>query len=220
MSAVPKVGITRRSFLQGSTFALGLAWVGRFLTARVPERLASWGIPTPWYRQGAIVETYTVCDMCPWRCGIIVQTVGGRVHKIDGNPADPKSRGKLCARGQGGVSFLNDPGSPQDATHPHRVSEAAVSSVRRRGKRHSTTSPQEWRRSAHEVGPESIAFLGHTSGDGWFVDHLAQAWGSPNAARPSSSICTSPREEAALLTSAGSSAATSLSIGTRSRRLR
>ena len=50
-----------------------------------------------------------MCDMCPWRCGIIVHTVGGRVHKIEGNPVDPKSRGKLCARGQGGVSFLNDP---------------------------------------------------------------------------------------------------------------
>jgi thiosulfate reductase/polysulfide reductase chain A len=47
--------------------------------------------------------------MCPWRCGIVVHSVDGRVEKIDGNPADPKSRRMLCARGQGGVSFLDDP---------------------------------------------------------------------------------------------------------------
>ncbi len=35
--------------------------------------------------------------------------MNGNIHKIDGNPADPKSRGRLCARGQGGVSFMNDP---------------------------------------------------------------------------------------------------------------
>lgn len=47
--------------------------------------------------------------MCPWRCGIIAHSVDGRVFKIDGNSADPKSRGMLCARGQGGVSFMYDP---------------------------------------------------------------------------------------------------------------
>jgi len=51
-----------------------------------------------------------------------------------------------------------------------------------------------------QYGPESVAFFGHTSGDGWFTEYLPQAWGSPNSARPSSSLCTSPREEAALLT--------------------
>lgn len=192
MSAVPKVGITRRSFLQGSTFALSLAWVGRFLTARVPERLASWGIPTPWYRQGAIVETYTVCDMCPWRCGIIVQTVGGRVHKIDGNPADPKSRGKLCARGQGGVSFLNDPDRLKMPLI--RTGERGSGEFREASWEEALDYVAAGMESIRaEVGPESVAFFGHTSGDGWFVDHLAQAWGSPNAARPSSSLCTSPR---------------------------
>ena len=48
--------------------------------------------------------------------------------------------------------------------------------------------------------PEAVAFLGHTSGDFWFIDHLPQAWGSPNAAKPSTALCTSPREEAALVT--------------------
>jgi thiosulfate reductase/polysulfide reductase chain A len=49
-------------------------------------------------------------------------------------------------------------------------------------------------------GPESVAFFGHTSGDFWFTDYLPQAFGSPNAAKPNMSLCTSPREEAALIT--------------------
>jgi thiosulfate reductase/polysulfide reductase chain A len=51
-----------------------------------------------------------------------------------------------------------------------------------------------------QYGPESVAFFGHTSGDFWFTDYLSQAWGSPNSAKPSVSMCTSPREEAALIT--------------------
>ena len=45
-------------------------------------------------------------------------------------------------------------------------------------------------------GPESLAIFGHTSGDFWFTDYFAQAFGTPNAAKPSSALCLSPREEA------------------------
>ena len=120
------------------------------------------------------------------------------VHKIDGNPADPKSRGMLCARGQGGVSFIYDPdrlqapmvrtgergeGKFQEVTWEEALDESAAKLLA----------------IAEEYGPESVAIFGHTSGDFWFTDYFAQAWGTPNAAKPSSSLCTSPREEAANL---------------------
>ena len=70
------------------------------------NRLAA---PDPWYLEGPIETTYNVCDICPWRCGVVVHSVNGVVRKIDGNPQDPKSRGMLCARGQGGPSFMYDP---------------------------------------------------------------------------------------------------------------
>jgi thiosulfate reductase/polysulfide reductase chain A len=137
--------------------------------------------------------------MCPWRCGIVVKTANGRVHKIDGNPKDPKSRGKLCARGQAGVSFLYD---------PDRLKQPMIRTGERgEGRFRNVTWEEALDYSAKKLlaikdkhGPEAVAFLGHTSGDFWFVDHLPQAWGSPNAAKPSMSLCTSPREEAALLT--------------------
>jgi thiosulfate reductase/polysulfide reductase chain A len=187
--------ITRRRLLQGSAVALGALLPARDALAGALGRLTA---RVPWHRQ-PLRTTYNYCDMCPWRCGIVVTTANGRVRKIDGNPKDPKSRGRLCARGQAGVSFLYDPdrlkrplirvgargeGGFREATWDEALDHAATKLLAIK-ERH---------------GPEAVAFLGHTSGDFWFVDHLAQAWGSPNAAKPSTSLCTSPREEAAVLT--------------------
>ena len=100
--ALVDLKITRRTFLTTGT-AVGIAGLAPSYA------LAAENGDTPWYRRGKIETTYNYCDMCPWRCGIVVRSVDGVVQKVDGNPLDPKSRGMLCARGQGGVSFLNDP---------------------------------------------------------------------------------------------------------------
>ena len=129
----------------------------------------------------------------------MVQSVNGRVYKIDGNPKDPKSRGMLCGRGQAGVSFTYD---------PDRLTQPLIrTGARGEGKFRPATWDEALDTAAKAMlkikdtdGPEAIAFFGHTSGDFWFTDYLPQAWGSPNAAKPSMSLCTSPREEAALLT--------------------
>jgi thiosulfate reductase/polysulfide reductase chain A len=187
--------ISRRSFLRSSL--AGAAALALPPESFRPPRARPKGVP--WKRRGPVSTTYNYCDMCPWRCGIVVQSVGGKVVKIDGNPADPKSRGMLCARGQAGVSFLND---------PDRLKKPLI----RTGPRGAWQFREaEWDEALDliaekmlaikaQYGQESVAFIGHTTGDFWFTDHLAQAWGSPNAAKPSMSLCTSPREEAALLT--------------------
>jgi len=188
---------SRRHLLQASALSLGALGAAKPVEA-LSGFLARRGVLVPWYRQ-AQKTTYNYCDMCPWRCGIIVTSVNGRVHKIDGNPKDPKSNGKLCARGQAGVSFLYD---------PDRLKQPMIRTGERgEGRFRNATWDEALDYSAKKLlaikekhGPEAVAFLGHTSGDFWFVDHLPQAWGSPNAAKPSMALCTSPREEAAVLT--------------------
>jgi thiosulfate reductase/polysulfide reductase chain A len=194
---VPANPISRRRLLQGSAISLSALGVAKPLDA-FAGFLTRARARVPWYRQ-AQKTTYNYCDMCPWRCGIIVTSANGRVHKIDGNPKDPKSRGRLCARGQAGVSFPYDP----DRLKQPRIRTGA----RGEGRFRNATWEEALDYSAKKLlaikdrhGPEAVAFLGHTSGDFWFVDYLPQAWGSPNAAKPSMSLCTSPREEAALLT--------------------
>jgi thiosulfate reductase/polysulfide reductase chain A len=189
--------LSRRRLLQGSVLSLSALSAAKPVEA-FSGFLARRGVRVPWYRQTQ-KTTYNYCDICPWRCGVIVTSVNGRVHKIDGNPKDPKSRGKLCARGQAGVSFLYD---------PDRLKQPMIrTGARGEGRFRNATWDEALDYSAKKLlaikekhGPEAVAFLGHTSGDFWFVDHLPQAWGSPNAAKPSMSLCTSPREEAALLT--------------------
>ncbi len=192
--------ITRRSFLKTAVAGSGgLALAARHVRRVAASALHEAGVPDAWFYRGEIKSTYSVCDMCPWRCGVIAQSVGDTVFKIDGNPADPKSRGKLCARGQGGVSFMYDPdrlrapmlrtgergeGKFKEVTWTEALDAAA----------------EKLNAIAAEYGPESVAVFGHTAGDFWFADYWAQAFGTPNAAKPSSSLCTSPREEAAKFT--------------------
>lgn len=51
----------------------------------------------------------STCRQCSAGCGIIVRVINGRARKIEGNPAHPLNRGKLCARGQAGLQLLYDP---------------------------------------------------------------------------------------------------------------
>ncbi|HEX7587418.1 MAG TPA: molybdopterin-dependent oxidoreductase, partial [Anaerolineae bacterium] len=102
-------------------------------------------------------------------------------------------------RGQAGVSFLYD---------PDRLKQPMIrTGTRGEGKFREATWDEALDYAAQKMlaikdkyGPESVAFFGHTSGDFWFTDYLSQAWGSPNSAKPSVSMCTTPREEAALIT--------------------
>jgi thiosulfate reductase / polysulfide reductase chain A len=191
--------ITRRGFLKGSLAALSaLPLAGPGLRA-IAVRLTRLSQRTPWYRTGQTRITYNTCDICPWRCGIVVQSVNGRVYKIDGNAKDPKSRGMLCARGQAGVSFLYDPDRlRQPLIRKGERGEGAFREVTWAEALDYTA--KQMLKIKDRYGPEAIAFMGHTSGDFWFTDYLSQAWGSPNSAKPSVSLCTSPREEAALIT--------------------
>ncbi len=50
-----------------------------------------------------------MCQLCSTVCGIIGHVKEGRLIKIEGNPNDPNSRGRLCARGHAGLNHLYHP---------------------------------------------------------------------------------------------------------------
>jgi thiosulfate reductase / polysulfide reductase chain A len=170
--------LTRRKFLKSSALGVGaLVFLDRTFWS-LTASLSKLGVPPPWFK-GQVKTTFNYCDICPWRCGIVVKSVGNRVYKIDGNPKDPKSRGMLCARGQAGVSFNND---------PDRLKQPMIRTGERgEGKFKNATWDEALDYSAQKImaikdkyGPESVAFFGHTSGDFWFTDYLSQAFGSVN----------------------------------------
>jgi thiosulfate reductase/polysulfide reductase chain A len=137
--------------------------------------------------------------MCLWRCGVVAHVVEGRVVKLEGHPENPKSNGRLCARGLAGLGELYD---------PDRLRRPLIRvGARGEGKFREASWEEALDATAKALlairdryGPEAVAFFGHYAGDKWFVDYLAPAWGSPNAAKPSVALCTTPREVAAMLT--------------------
>ena len=50
-----------------------------------------------------------MCQLCSTVCGIVGYVKNGKVLKIEGNPNDPNSRGRLCARGQASLNHLYHP---------------------------------------------------------------------------------------------------------------
>lgn len=186
--------VSRREFL---TAAGGAAVVAA--TVAAPKLRKLFPPRRRFWFQKPTAAVLTVCEMCLWRCGVVAHVADGRVWKLEGHPANPKSRGRLCARGLAGLGELYDPdrlkrplirtgargeGKFREATWEEALDVTAKALLRIR-ERH---------------GPEAVAFLGHYAGDKWFVDYLAPAWGSPNAAKPSVTLCTAPREVASVLT--------------------
>lgn len=167
----------RRGFLAGAALAVaGCRPVrDRFALDKPPVPLP------PNLRPGSERQLVSTCGMCPAACGIRVRVVEGRAVKIDGNPASPVNRGRLCARGQAALELLY---------HPDRVRGP----LRRVGERGANRwRPISWERAidelALELGQLQAAGEGHAivlvDGEERDTTHalwgrLLQALGSPN----------------------------------------
>jgi len=101
----------RRTFLQiGAVTAAGTVLAG---CQSGNEKLIPYLIPADEGVTPGKAEFYaSACRFCPAGCGILVRVSDGRAKKIEGNPAHPVNRGKLCARGQ---AIL------QELYHPDRI---------------------------------------------------------------------------------------------------
>lgn len=178
--------LSRRRFLKIGGAVAGTAVAGSALAGST--RLFS---SSPEMRPG-IHRIPTYCDLCFWKCGAIATVRDGRLWKIEGNPEDPLSQGRLCPRGTGGVGAHFD---------PDRLRSPLVRRLKR--------GQEEWvavtwdealevvARKMEKVkaayGPEAMALFSHGIG-GNFFKHLMKAFGTPNLAAPSYAQCRGPRD--------------------------
>jgi formate dehydrogenase major subunit len=51
----------------------------------------------------------SICPYCAVGCGQLVHVKGGEVIHIEGDPASPISRGRLCPKGQASKSYVQSP---------------------------------------------------------------------------------------------------------------
>jgi len=179
------VNFSRRTFLKaGGAVGCGLA-----AYAALPEKFLLWA-----EEQGMLKATYTptFCEICFWKCGALAKVINGRVVKLEGNPAHPGARGKLCARGNGGAGLLYD---------PNRLKTPLISTGARGEGKYRKASWDEaldlvaskLKKMKADYGPESLALFSHGTPTDHFLP-LLSAFGSPNVAMPSFAQCRGPRD--------------------------
>lgn len=56
-----------------------------------------------------VQQIHTACRACIQNCGVIATVKNGRVVKLEGDPADPMSAGRMCAKGLAGIQALYNP---------------------------------------------------------------------------------------------------------------
>ncbi|HCY77352.1 MAG TPA: nitrate reductase [Ignavibacteriales bacterium] len=137
-----------------------------------------------------IIPSY--CDLCFWKCGLLAYVKDGKLWKVEGNPKDPLSNGRLCPRGTGGVGAHYD---------TERLKSPLIrKNLRGEEKWVEVTWNEAFDYIADKMnkmkatyGPEAMALFSHGIG-GNFIKHLLRAFGSPNETAPSFAQCRGPRE--------------------------
>jgi thiosulfate reductase/polysulfide reductase chain A len=178
--------VSRRRFLQISGTTTGLAAAGSVAGGLARGTAA---VTTP---EKGIRKVPTFCDICFWKCGAIAHVRDGRLWKLEGNPADPLSRGRLCPRGTGGVGAHFDPDRLR-APLVRRQKRGQEQWVEVTWDEALTAVAGKLQKLRAEHGPESVALFSHGLG-GSFLKHTLRAYGTPNVAAPSFAQCRGPRD--------------------------
>lgn len=167
--------LSRRTLLRGAGAAAAAAALAPQLGCR---RLFDADAPAP----GEVRQVATACELCPNKCAVLATVVGGRITKLDPNPASPKSRGMLCARGNAAVKAVYD---------PDRVKQPLIrAGARGEGKWRAVSWDEAFDFAAGKLaaikaehGPEAVVFSSTEGFQEEFFKQLAAAFGTPNILR-------------------------------------
>jgi thiosulfate reductase/polysulfide reductase chain A len=116
------MAVTRRKFISASAYALATLAAGAQLKN---ELVASIFKPTLPRSRTLSPRTaiYTSCHQCDQQCAEVAYVNDGVVVKLDGNPIDQKSKGRLCPKGQAGILEVYNPyrlKKPMVRTNPEK----------------------------------------------------------------------------------------------------
>ncbi len=117
----------------------------------------------------------SVCEMCTVRCPILVRVRDGKVFRIEGNPKEKATKGAICARGNAGVSLLED--KDRVRTPLIRVGE------RGEGKFRKASWEEAYKYVADRlkaIRPEELGVARRPSAGDTFLLPFAKAFGTPN----------------------------------------
>jgi len=102
--------IDRRRFLKFTAAAAGTSLLSTGEAfAEQPESLQKGGKDFAQYSGTELQAIPSICGQCPSRCAILGYLDEGRLVKIEGHPNSIRNQGRVCAKGQSGVSKVYDP---------------------------------------------------------------------------------------------------------------
>ena len=117
----------------------------------------------------------SVCEMCTVRCPILVRVRDGKVVRIEGNPKEKSTKGAICARGNAGISLLEDPDRVR--TPLIRVGERGEGKFRKASWEEAYTYIAD---KLKAIRPEELAVGRRPSAGDAFLLNFAKAFGTPN----------------------------------------
>lgn len=187
---------SRRKFLKISAATFGTA----AMITGAGSTLMKTSLKASERAEKGIKKIPTYCDICFWKCGAIGYVRDGKLWKIEGNPLDDLSKGRLCTRGTGGVGF-------------HYASERLQQPlIRQKGAKRGDDKwvVVTWDEALNYIadkmkdikakyGPEAFGLFSHGQGGAFFKNTL-NAFGSFNEGAPSFAQCKGPREVGFMLT--------------------
>ena len=100
------VDLEKWNRIKGRPYELGTHAMPGVCRLPGPQKKQNWPDPEKYKGTNKIPG---MCQLCSTICGIVGHVKDGRILKIEGNPNDPNSRGKLCARGQAGLNHQYHP---------------------------------------------------------------------------------------------------------------
>lgn len=145
-------------------------------------------------RNDDTVKIKTACRACISNCGVVATVKNGRVVHLEGNPEDPMSKGRMCAKGLSGIQALYNPNRNK---YPLiRVGERGEN----RWKRISWDEAiniiaDKLMEARRDYGAESV--FCSTGGGGnpefWSISRFCNIFGTPNWFEPGCAQCYLPR---------------------------
>lgn len=141
-------------------------------------------------------QVHGMCQLCSTVCGITGHVKDGRILKIEGNPKDPNSRGRLCGRGQ---ASLNHQYHPERLLYPlRRVGERGEGKWRRITWEEAYDELATRLKAVRASGkPEEFAFHQGRNRTPDATDRFLSAFGTPTLLNHRA-LCSSARRAAAL----------------------
>lgn len=133
----------------------------------------------------------TICFGCTTHCGVIGWVQDGRVRKIDGNPLDPNTKGNICSKAQGMISYTY---YPERLLHPiKRVGKRGEGKWKRISWDEALTEIADRLRPLRENNvPEEFVFHYGRDKTKGYTKHFTNAFGTPHRLNRRS-ICSSNR---------------------------